>query len=255
MAQAHPEPIDLLFAGEAYGVRLAQEVGGRFVPLGARILGADQDGLGGLSASAVRADPWDQWRWIAPPVRAHFTRTIVLHGVESTGKSVLAERLARHFDTIWVPEYGRAQAEVHSVDMDETDLLLIGAAQSATIAAGKRLANRRLFADTDALMTAAWAEMMIGHVPDPLMSYPKADLYLLLEPDVAWIDDGTRIYGDASQRAHFARISHNMLESAGVNWVSIGGDWNMRFDQAVSLIEDLAPPGMTSGFDLAQENE
>ena len=37
MAQAHPEPIDLLFAGEAYGLRLAQEVGGRFVPLGARI--------------------------------------------------------------------------------------------------------------------------------------------------------------------------------------------------------------------------
>ena len=90
VAQAHPEPINLLFAGEAYGLRLAQEVGGRFVPLGARILDADRDGLGGLSASAVRADPWSHWRWIAPPVRSHFTRTIVLHGVESTGKSVLA---------------------------------------------------------------------------------------------------------------------------------------------------------------------
>ena len=50
-------------------------------------------------------------------------RTIVLHGVESTGKSVLAERLARHFGTVWVPEYGRSYAETHGVDMDEADLL------------------------------------------------------------------------------------------------------------------------------------
>ncbi len=154
-----------------------------------------------------------------------------------------------------MPEYGRAQAEVHSVDMDEADLLLIGAAQSATIAAGQRLANRRLFADTDALMTAAWAEMMIGHVPDALLAHPKADLYLLLEPDVAWIDDGTRIYGDDPVRARFADISRNVLIDSGVNWASVGGDWDSRFTRAVSLIEDLAPPCMTSGFDLAQESE
>ena len=34
VAKAHPEPIDYVFAGEAYGEELAAHVGGFFVPLG-----------------------------------------------------------------------------------------------------------------------------------------------------------------------------------------------------------------------------
>ncbi len=260
VAAAHPEPIDYVFAGEAYGLRLAHEIGGVFVPIGARVMAADPDGLGGVSASAVRADPWGNWRWLPAPVRAHFTQTIVLHGVESTGKSFLAEKLAAHFDTIWIPEYGRAHAETHGVEMDEADLLLIGQAQSAMIEAGKRIATRRLFVDTDSLMTAAWADMMIGRRPDALLTHPKADLYILLEPDVAWVDDGTRIYGDDPVRARFAGISQSVLEQSGVRWASVGGDWNARFERAVALIESMALPKTSQaktsqGFDLSQESE
>ncbi len=234
---AHPDPIDLVFAGEDYGKRLAEEVGGLFVPLGGRIMAADPDGIGGLSGSAVRADPWAHAAFLPGPVRAHYTRTVVLHGVESTGKSVLAERLARHFGSVWVPEYGRAQAEVHGVDMDAADLTLIGAAQSATIAAWKRWATRYLFADTDALMTAAWARMMLGAAPDALMQHPRADLYLLLEPDVAWIDDGTRIYGIDASRGRFASLCRDVLDEAAVRWIAIRGDWDARFDAAVAAVE------------------
>lgn len=239
---AHPEPIDLLFAGEDYGLHLAAEVGGRFVPVGARVMGQDEDGLGGVSASAIRADPWAQWRWLPPPVRAHYARTVCLHGVESTGKSVMAERLARHFATVWVPEYGRAHCEAHGVDLAEGDLLLIGRAQQAMIEASLPLCEKRLIVDTDALMTAAWCEMMLGHVPDPLLAWPKADLYLLLEPDVAWIDDGTRIYGTDEARTRFAAACRAVLEGTGVNWVSIGGDWEERFGKAVAAIEERAMP-------------
>ena len=56
----------------------------------------------------------------------------------------------------------------------------------------KKLTQARLIADTDALMTAAWCEMLLGERPAELMQAPKADLYLLLEPDLPWIDDGTR---------------------------------------------------------------
>lgn len=183
------------------------------------------------------------------------TFRVVLHGVESTGKSVLAERLARHFDTIWVPEYGRTHAETHGVDMDEQDLLTIGRTQAAMIEAAVAKAHRFLFADTDSLMTAAWAEMMIGHVPEVLLSYPKADLYLLMEPDVAWVPDAVRIYGDDWVRTRFAEISRNMLEKSGVVWASVGGDWDARLAEAVRLVEALERPKPSSGFDLAQESE
>lgn len=168
-------------------------------------------------------------------------RTIILHGVESTGKSVLAERLARHFGTVWVPEYGRSYAETHGVDMDEADLLLIGRTQAEMIEAAKSRADHVLFADTDALMTAAWAAMMIGHVPTDLLTYPHGDLYLSMEPDMPWVPDAVRVYGDAAVRARFAGICQDMLEQAGVPWLSIGGDWDARFTRAAEAVEALAP--------------
>lgn len=240
----HPEPIDFVFAGEEYGLTLAVEVGGRFVPIGARVMGQDGDGLGGLSASAIRADPWGHWAALPSPVRPHFARTICLHGVESTGKSVMADRLARHFGTIWVPEYGRAHCETHGLDLAEDDLLLIGRAQAAMVEASLPLCEKRLIVDTDALMTAAWCEMLLGRIPEKLLGYPKADLYLLLEPDVEWVDDGTRFFGTAESRARFATACRAVLDHTGVEWVSIGGSWEERFARAAAAIEALAPPGV-----------
>jgi len=98
--EAHPEPIDIVFAGEDIGQRLAAEVGARFILVGPR---AYPD----LSASKVRADPWAHWHALPAPVRAHYARAICLHGPESTGKSTLSALLAAHFATLWVPEYGR----------------------------------------------------------------------------------------------------------------------------------------------------
>lgn len=258
VAGAHPDAIDLLFAGEDYGAELAREVGGTFVPLGARALAADPDGLGGVSATAIRADPWGQWRWLPAPVRAYYSHRIVLHGVESTGKSVLAERLARHFGTLWVPEYGRTHAETHGLEMDEADLLLIAEAQSATIAAAARACTRRVFADTDALMTAAWAHMMLGSVPPALLAHPKADLYLHCAADVPWMDDGTRIYGEDDTRRRFDGMCRDVLAQAGVRWVDITGGWDARFAAAVAAIEALPPPGnltASTAFDLAGQRE
>ena len=258
VAKAHPEPIDLLFAGEDYGAELARQVGGNFVPLGARALATDLDGLGGVSATAIRADPFGQWRWLPPPVRAHYAHRIVLHGVESTGKSVLAERLAAHFGTVWVPEYGRTHAETHGLEMDEADLLLIGESQTATIAAAARACTKRVIADTDALMTAAWARMMLGHVPPALMAHPRADLYLHSAADVPWIDDGTRVYGEAATRRRFDGWCREVLADAGVRRVELTGDWDARFAAAVAAIEGLQPPGNPPprlAFDLQTQGD
>ena len=137
VARAHPEPIDYLFAGEGYGGELASKVGGLFVPLSARILGADQNGLGGLSGEQIRADPFSSWPFLPPPVRDHFALTICLHGVESVGKSTLAERLAAHYGTIVVPEYGRAHCEIYGTDCRDDDLRLMGLAQQAMIEASR----------------------------------------------------------------------------------------------------------------------
>jgi NadR type nicotinamide-nucleotide adenylyltransferase len=239
VARYHPEPIHYIFAGESYGAELAQHVGGIFVPLGGRVLNADCNGVGGLSGEAVRAAPWAYWDFLPAPTRSYYGLTICLHGIESVGKSSLSERLADHYRTILVPEYGRSHCEVHGTDCREDDLLLIGEAQQAMIEAARPWANRLLIADTDALMTAAWSQMMIGYMPDQLICHRKADLYLMLGSDVPFVDDGTRVYKTAEQRERFQRIARDTLTLSRTNFVDISGNWDERFSAAVEAIDAL----------------
>jgi HTH-type transcriptional regulator, transcriptional repressor of NAD biosynthesis genes len=239
VARAHPEPIDYLFAGESYGNELARQVGGLFVPLGARVLAADQAAIGGLTATAIRERPWHYWDFLPSPVRDHYALTICLHGVESVGKSMLAERLAAHYSTVLVPEYGRIHCETYGTDCREQDLLLIGHAQQAMIDAARPWCNKLLIADTDALMTAAWSQMMIGYAPDQLICHQQADLYLILGTDAPFIDDGTRVYGDPGERARFDRVAREVLAVARANRVEIWGNWDERFDAACAAIDQL----------------
>jgi NadR type nicotinamide-nucleotide adenylyltransferase len=236
VAAAHPEPIDYLFAGEAYGAQLARQVGGLFVPLGGRVLGLGDDPVARLSASAVRADPAAHWPYLPAPVQAHYRRTICLHGTESTGKTTLAARLAQATGALTVGEYGRSHCEAHKEPLTRDDLLLIGHAQQAMIAAAAPYAGPLLIADTDALMTAAWCEMLLGERPAELMAAPKADLYLLLEPDLPWVNDGTRLFADPADRHRFAMIASQVLIDAGVPFVRIAGQGDARLAVALGAI-------------------
>jgi HTH-type transcriptional repressor of NAD biosynthesis genes len=44
-------------------------------------------------------------------VRPYYLRRVTLFGAESTGKTTLSAQLARHFDTVVAPEYGRFHTE------------------------------------------------------------------------------------------------------------------------------------------------
>ncbi|KHK92478.1 AAA family ATPase [Novosphingobium malaysiense] len=162
-------------------------------------------------------------------------KTVCLHGAESTGKTVLAGRLGYP----WVPEYGRAYCEEHGTDLAMADLLAIADGQAEANRKACALAPPILLLDTDQLMTAAWAQMLFSDVPEILMAYPKADLYLLFAPDVPWHDDGTRFFGDEKGRDRFARIAEDMLVRAGVPFVHIAGSWDQREARARQAIADL----------------
>jgi HTH-type transcriptional repressor of NAD biosynthesis genes len=232
---AHPEPIDMVFAGQDYGLRLAQEVGAAFTPVAPRL-------FPDLSSPALRADPWAQWGEIPPAVRPHYARTICLHGPESTGKSTLSAPLAAHFDTLWVPEYGRAHCELYGTDLDDAGLVTIARTQSAMTQAALPWCNRRLIVDTDALTTAAWSLMILGRVPDGLYDgFTKADLYLLTDIDIPWAQDGGRYYPDAADRQRFMHVCVQVLEEAGATWVKLSGENDVRLATAVEAVAKLGP--------------
>ncbi|MBS0253702.1 MAG: ATP-binding protein [Proteobacteria bacterium] len=163
--------------------------------------------------------------------------TICLHGAESTGKSVLAARLAERFGAVWVPEYGRTYCEEKGTDLTMADLLAIAEGQAMANQAALAAHPRLVLHDTDQLMTAAWAEMLFGEVPAALMAYPKADHYLLFAADTPWVDDGTRFFGKGPLRTRFAALAEEMLHRAKVPFTRIEGDWAAREAAAVAAIQ------------------
>jgi NadR type nicotinamide-nucleotide adenylyltransferase len=170
-------------------------------------------------------------------------RTICLHGAESTGKSVLSARLAEHLGCERVEEYGRTWAETHGTDVDMASLVAIARTHDAMTRAALARADRLLILDTDPLMTAVWADMLFG-TRDPWFDAwdATADLYLLLDTDLPWIEDGTRFFGTAAQRAKFQALSQAELERRGVRWARVGGVGEARFDNAVAAIRAVIPP-------------
>ncbi len=164
---------------------------------------------------------------------------VCFHGAESTGKSVLAEALSRELACPWVPEYGRAYAEEHGTDFTMADLLAIAEGQDAAMRAACAGEPPLVLLDTDPLMTAAWAQMLFGNVPDTLLAYPKAEHYLLFEADTPWREDGTRIFGTSDARARFAAVAEEMLHNAAVPFTCFSGDWRQREQAAREAIEGL----------------
>lgn len=233
----HPNPIDLVFASEPYGERLAAELGGVFRPVDFERMAVP------ISATEIRQEPWQHWQHLPPPVRGHFALTICLHGVESVGKSMLTRQLADHYQTLAVPEYGRTYCEAFGTDLSSDDLVTIARTHDAMVHSQRRRCNRRLFIDTDPLMTRVWSLMMLGKA-DPWFDRwtGYADHYLLLEPDLPWIDDGTRIFGDRDTRLRFHALAKAELDRREVAYTTIDGVDGHRLASAIRAVEAVAPP-------------
>ena len=57
----------------------------------------------------------------------------------------------------------------------------------------------------------------------------------------SWIDDGTRIYGDAVTRTDFFNRCEAELEARGVNWALISGKEKARTTAALAAIARALP--------------
>jgi len=198
----HPEPVDMVFGSEGYVVPLAQTVGASpFIVDAGR-------GAMPVSATAIRNDPTGHWGFVPPAVRPYYQKHICLMGPESTGKSTAAEQLARMHDTLYIPEYGRTYDATMRTGQGwgEADFAAIIRGHAAMRAEIARRAGPMVFEDTDALQTLVWAEYLLGkrnRAEALLADFVPATHYLLLSPDVEWVDDGTRYAPDAETRAWF----------------------------------------------------
>lgn len=173
-------------------------------------------------------------------------KRICLHGPESTGKSTLGTRLAAEFGCEVVPEYGRAYCEAHGTDIGMNELIHIAQTQdtmnSAAAARATQIGVGLVLFDTDPLITAVWADMMFGAEAgykrdayfDSFESF--SDLYLLLDIDLPFVDDGLRVYAQPAQRRRFFEMCAAELKVRDVRYALVQGQGEARFAFAKAAV-------------------
>ena len=160
---------------------------------------------------------------------------ICLTGAECTGKSRLAEELARHFGTVWVREFAREYAERVARPLTYLDVAAIAEGQMRL--EGGLVAGLAIL-DTDLISTVVYSRHHYGVCPEWIEAEARkrrADLYLLLDVDVPWTADGARDSGARRNELHAEFRS--ALEEFGAKFVLVSGSWDERRKRAIEIIE------------------
>lgn len=227
-----PAGVDVFFSSELYGEELARQLACRHV-----LVDLERKTVP-VSATKIRSNPYTHWEYVPEVVRPYFCKRVVLTGPESTGKSVLAAQLAKHFGTVQVEEYGRTYCEKHGTDLSPLDFAHIAGGQLLLEDEAARKAERVLFCDTDLIVTQIWAEIYFNHCPPWILRAGHErhyDLFLLMSPDIPWVNDGTRAFKEVRQ-AQWERLREE-LESRNLPYVNIQGDFEQRLSQAIAAVE------------------
>ncbi|MCS0607494.1 ATP-binding protein [Massilia solisilvae] len=163
---------------------------------------------------------------------------IVILGAESSGKSTLAEALAAHYGTVWVPEYLREFVETRGRVPFEEDQFGIARTQRERENALAERASRFLFCDTSPLMTAIYSRAYWNRVDAQLAALASAHDYaltLVAAPDVPWEPDGLQRDG-IERRQEVHRMVIETLDERRIPFVQVGGDLPQRLRQVRGLL-------------------
>ncbi|RYY37686.1 MAG: NadR [Sphingobacteriaceae bacterium] len=165
---------------------------------------------------------------------------IAIVGPESTGKSTMSAYLAKHYDTVWVPEFARGYCEKLTEPCTFQDEVNMFYGQLELEKESLPRANKLLICDTTFITIKIWSDQMFGKAPQEVLDeLPKHsyDLYLLLDIDMPWQDDPLRNFPD--MREHFMQIWHKELQALNANYVVIGGLQDERYQRAVAAIDSF----------------
>tara|TARA_R110002049_G_scaffold158159_1_gene323093 strand:+ start:136 stop:702 length:567 start_codon:yes stop_codon:yes gene_type:complete len=170
---------------------------------------------------------------------------VVLFGPESTGKTTLSRQLARHYNSVWVPEYARDYLqnkwnnERKTCEVD--DLLPIAEGQIKLENKLAKKTNTVLICDTDLLETKVYSEAYYLGSCDPVLEKfaleNTYDLYFLTYIDTPWEADDLR---DKSE--HREKMFKAFEEALVVNkrpYVLLKGNKKDRLELAIKHIDLL----------------
>lgn len=197
-----------------------------------------------ISATDIRRDgAFAHWDEIPSEIKGDFVKKVVLVGTESNGKSQLTQNLSRYYNTISVEEYGRAfMDEVNDQYTLPEDYPRIAMKHWLDVDDARKRANKILFVDTEAWVTQNFSLLYEGFHQDVISEIAKIqnyDLVLYLEPDVEWVNDGTRVFGTTEERSEADLHLKELLQKNSVDYVTVRGSYSDRLQTAIEAVSEV----------------
>ncbi len=232
---------DAVFTSEAYGDPYASFMGCVHV-----LVDKDRTRLP-ISATMVRHDPTKYAPFLEPCVRAAFARRICILGAESTGTTTLAKDLAKHYKTVWVPEYGRFFSEGKlfgdkNADWRSAEFPKIARAQNALEDSLAEASNGLVICDTNAFATGVWHERYMHKPSKEVEAIAKGrhyDLYILTGDEIPFEQDGTRDGEHVRHEMHKRFLEK--LQEDHKKFIVVTGNKEERLKAAIGAIDTIRP--------------
>lgn len=219
-----------VFTSEDYGETLAGYLGARHVCVDRGRTRVP------ISSTALR-EGLPARPWVDPLVYRSLVTKIALLGAESTGKTTLAQMLARRLGAPWVPEYGRELWEEKDGRLEFEDLERIADEQlrrEAELAPDSGV----LVCDTNASTTELWSRRLFGRASPRLVELAAATagdyVTFLCDDDFDWVQDGTR--ESALARTEFHRLVKADLDRRGIYYEALRGTLDERVRQVEAAL-------------------
>jgi HTH-type transcriptional repressor of NAD biosynthesis genes len=168
-------------------------------------------------------------------------RKLYIVGPESTGKTTLAETLSKELSADVVYEAARDNMNTDG-SYTECDLPIFALSQELSIRnCVKTSKSRLIISDTSACTTISYGISAGYNVRDIVYDLFRQEegLYLVMSPDVEWIDDGTRHMNSLTERQKFFQDTLDLLFKEGKPYFIISGDdYNQRTKDALECCKN-----------------
>ena len=170
---------------------------------------------------------------------------VVLFGPESTGKTTLSSQLARHYNSVWVPEYAREYLQNKWNNKRKTcepkDLMPIAIGQMKIENELAQKTDTILICDTDLLETKVYSEAYYSGTCDPILETNALknsyDLYFLTYIDTPWEADDLR--DKPNERERMFKAFEETLIKYNKPYVLLKGNKQERLKLAIKHIDNL----------------
>ncbi|MCD8421721.1 AAA family ATPase [Tenacibaculum finnmarkense] len=170
---------------------------------------------------------------------------VVLFGPESTGKTTLSGQLARHYNTVWTPEFAREYLQDKWNNerkiCEQKDIIPIAEGQIKLENELSKKADKILICDTDLLETKVYSEEYYGGFVDANLDEAAIkntyDIYFLTYIDTPWEADDLR--DKPGERLEMFTAFENTLIKYKRPYVLLKGDKETRLKKAVEIIDKL----------------